>query len=249
VGTATLERHLREVHRAYCTGLGAAVDEVTAGRVVVVARPEQHWGFRAVGVAFADSTLLSVAPHWLDRARELAPEVHHHRVLLDVLSSLRDTANADGEEVTLHAPAMCWALGDEPSEPGLPEGLRFEVVSELWLNERISDGRFENGAGQVSGVDGRTYRNQFGVAVLDESDHPVAVAGVFLTYGLREIGIDVVEERRGEGIGRALVASTAREIVDRGYTPFYGCAPTNLPSVRTALSVGFVPVLADTTIT
>jgi hypothetical protein len=41
------------------------------------------------------------------------------------------------------------------------------------------------------------------------------------------------------------VSTIAREIMQRGQVPFYGCAPTNIRSHLTAESSGFRAVLAD----
>lgn len=234
---------------AYSRGLGADPAGVPAGSVTVAERPAQHWGYRVVGASFGDRTLFSVAPEWVDLARELAPDTHHHGVLLDVLSAIRERALADGNQVTLHAPGVCWALASTPVAPSLPPDHRIEVVDAIWLNDLIPDSRFENGAGQVSAIDGRGARNLYGVAVRDPAGEVVALAGAFFTYGLHEIGVDVVAARRGEGLGRSVVSALAREILDRDAIPYYGCNPTNIRSMRTALSVGFLPVCADAAIT
>ena len=56
-----------------------------------------------------------------------------------------------------------------------------------------------------------------------------------------QIGIDVAAPYRGRGIAPALVVALARAAFDAGFTIFYGVAPANLASVRTALAAGFVP--------
>ena len=247
VGFADQERRAR---RAYLEGLGGRGIDFGPGSVVVVERPDPHWGYLAVGAVFSDRTIFSVAAEHLAFVRERAAGEHRHQLLIDVLSALRDELNGGDEpDVALHDPGVCWVLGSDPPAHRLPPGHRLEVVDEVWLNDLIPRGRFENGAGQPSGVDGRAVRNLYGMAVHDDDDEVVALAGAFNTYGLHEIGVDVVAEHQGEGLGRAVVSALAREILDRGAVPFYGCNPSNIRSMRTALSAGFVPVSADAAIT
>jgi predicted GNAT family acetyltransferase len=94
------------------------------------------------------------------------------------------------------------------------------------------------------GVAARDARNQYAL-VLFENDEPVAVAGVFLTSGSHEIGVDVVRSKRGRGFGALVVAGAAREITARGGTPLYFCEATNIRSQRTALATGFLPVASQ----
>lgn len=109
------------------------------------------------------------------------------------------------------------------------------------------NGRFENGVGHA-GQDGREFRNRFALALYDAGGEIAAIAGAFDTYGMSEIGVDVVRDHRGEGLGRLVVSKMAREIMRRDEVPFYGCAPTNIRSQRTAASSGFQIVLADATV-
>jgi GNAT superfamily N-acetyltransferase len=247
---ATFADQERRARRAYLDGLGGEGVHLDSGSVAVLERPEPNWGYLAVGAVFSDRTIFSVAPEHVAFVRRRAGEEHRHQALLDVLSALRDELNGvAGPDVVLHAPGVCWVLGSVPDAHPLPPGHRLAVVDEVWLNDLIPTGRFENGAGQPSTVDGRAIRNLYGVAVHDDADEVVALAGAFNTYGLHEIGVDVVADRQGEGLGRAVVSALAREILDRGAVPFYGCNPSNIRSMRTALSVGFVPVCADASIT
>jgi hypothetical protein len=238
----------RAVRAAYARGLGAGEAPLDDGQVLVVDRPDGHWGYLAVGASFANATLLSVAPELVELARSVVPDVHGPGALLRSLSAIRDHECAAGRERALHAPSIGWSLGAPPSTVELPDDLELRVVTANELNSMIPDGGFENGAGPTDGSTGREVRNLYGVTVA-AAGQVVAVAGVFATYGLQEIGVDVVAERRGDGLGRLVVAAAVREIVSRGGEPFYGCSPTNVVSQRTAWSVGFRPTMADAAIT
>ena len=91
----------------------------------------------------------------------------------------------------------------------------------------------------------RRFRNQYAFAALDSTGEPAAVAGVYDTQGLTEIGVDVRPEHQGRGLARLVVSAAARSILDAGGAAYYGCAVTNIRSQRTALAAGFVPVCWD----
>ena len=56
-----------------------------------------------------------------------------------------------------------------------------------------------------------------------------------------QIGIDVLPEYRGRGIGTALVTLIRNETFRRGALPYYGTSLSNLGSWKIALASGFVP--------
>lgn len=60
-----------------------------------------------------------------------------------------------------------------------------------------------------------------------------------------QIGIDVMPQYRGKGIGTALVGILKDEIFKRGAIPFYGTAPTNIHSKNIALNCGFYPAWTE----
>jgi GNAT superfamily N-acetyltransferase len=115
------------------------------------------------------------------------------------------------------------------------------------MNAEQQNHRFENGVG-AAGKDGREFRNRFALALYDAAGEIAAVAGAFDTYGMLEIGVDVLRGKRGQGLGRLVVSAMAREIMQRGETPFYGCGATNIRSHLTAESCGFRAVLSDATV-
>ncbi len=64
---------------------------------------------------------------------------------------------------------------------------------------------------------------------------------------MRQIGIDVLPEYRRQGIGAALTARLAWEIMEQGKVPFYCAAWCNMKSVRNAVRAGFTPAWAELT--
>ena len=62
-----------------------------------------------------------------------------------------------------------------------------------------------------------------------------------------QIGVDVLPEYRRQGIASALTSQLALEILDRGKTPFYCAAWSNIKSVRNAIRSGFRPAWVELT--
>jgi GNAT superfamily N-acetyltransferase len=64
---------------------------------------------------------------------------------------------------------------------------------------------------------------------------------------LWQIGIDVLPEARGGGIGVMLVSLLRNEILREGKVPFYGAAVSHAISQSIAVRAGFVPAWAELT--
>jgi GNAT superfamily N-acetyltransferase len=54
-----------------------------------------------------------------------------------------------------------------------------------------------------------------------------------------QIGVDVLPEYRGSGIGRAVVGTLTKAVLAEGVLPYYSTAVGNLPSHRLAVSPGY----------
>lgn len=60
-----------------------------------------------------------------------------------------------------------------------------------------------------------------------------------------QIGVDVLPEYRGRGVGTFLVNELAKQILQRGDIPFYGTAPANVFSQNIAVNCGFRPAWVE----
>lgn len=60
-----------------------------------------------------------------------------------------------------------------------------------------------------------------------------------------QIGIDVLPEYRGKGIGTNLVSLLKKEVLRRGRVPFYGTVQSHFYSQNIALNAGFFPAWAE----
>lgn len=61
-----------------------------------------------------------------------------------------------------------------------------------------------------------------------------------------QIGIDVLPEYRGRGVGKGLVTLLKNEAIRRGAIPYYGTSLSNMASWKVALGSGFVPTWIET---
>lgn len=84
-----------------------------------------------------------------------------------------------------------------------------------------------------------------GVAALD-GDIIMGMAGSSKdSTTLYQIGIDVLPEYRGKGIGANLVAILKQEILRRGKVPFYGTSVSHVISRNVAINAGFFPAWVE----
>lgn len=60
-----------------------------------------------------------------------------------------------------------------------------------------------------------------------------------------QIGIDVLPEYRGKGVGAFLVNELKKIILESGDIPFYGTSPANLHSQNIAINCGFRPAWVE----
>ena len=229
------------VLEAYTSALGAEPGAFDTGAVTILPRLDTApTPYVAVALVGARGSVLSVAPDMLTVAEAHPPDEFAHIARASFLKRfLRDDS-----QVSMGGPEILWALGAVPTVPELAPAFRIEERDAAWMNAQQASFRFPNGVGR-RGVNARESRNRFALVIINAADEPVAVGGVADSFGLLEIGVDVVAGRQGSGLGRAVVAAAAREILGRGGTPLYGCAVDNIRSQRTALSVGFLPVLTE----
>ncbi|MDR7855038.1 MAG: GNAT family N-acetyltransferase [Tissierella sp.] len=89
------------------------------------------------------------------------------------------------------------------------------------------------------------YPDVLGVAAFD-GDIIMGMAGASAdSKTLYQIGINVLPEYNGRGIGINLVALIKQELLNRGKIPFYGTAVSHIISKNIAISAGFFPAWAE----
>ena len=80
-----------------------------------------------------------------------------------------------------------------------------------------------------------------------ENGEIVGVAGASAdTEDMWQVGIDVLPQYRGRGLGTALVKALCKRIEEKGCLPFYGTAAGNIHSQIIAVRCGFYPAWTET---
>jgi GNAT superfamily N-acetyltransferase len=89
------------------------------------------------------------------------------------------------------------------------------------------------------------YPDVHGVAAFD-GDTIMGMAGASEdSKTLYQIGINVLPEYTGKGIGTNLVALLKQELLKRGKVPFYGTSVSHIISKNIAINAGFFPAWAE----
>ena len=85
-----------------------------------------------------------------------------------------------------------------------------------------------------------------GIAIIVKNGTHVGAASLTAdAERLWQIGIDVAEEHRGQGLAAAMTAALAAEALANEAVPYYGTTASNIPSMRSALSAGLRPGWVD----
>lgn len=79
-----------------------------------------------------------------------------------------------------------------------------------------------------------------------EGDEIIGMAGASEDSKIMwQIGIDILPNHRGKGIGTTLVTLLKNEILKRGKVPFYGTVESHFHSQNIAINSGFFPAWAE----
>jgi RimJ/RimL family protein N-acetyltransferase len=243
---AFLQAQTAAIRAGIAATLGCDEAAFEGEQLTVVDRPDPPaWPYTALLATFGLGTVVSVLPELRDFAASRPLEKHYFALQPRYLGDLVSEAANHGHSVTAESPGLLWALADPPAKPTAPDGFELHRMDPDWMARHQQAGHFRNAVGHPVS---RAGRNFYAYAALTEDGEPAAIAGVFRTYGLHEIGVDVLRDYRGHGLATIVVAAAARAILEDGATPLYGCDASNIRSQRTALACGFIPVASDATI-
>lgn len=124
----------------------------------------------------------------------------------------------------------------EPVSP--PMGLRLEWVQAADMERLYRIPGFSN----ALGYDRSAPRPDVLALCAWEGERLVGVAGVSEDCRmLWQVGVDVLPDWRGRGLGAALVAGLSQAVLEKGKIPYYGTSSGNLASQRTAWRAGYCP--------
>lgn len=98
------------------------------------------------------------------------------------------------------------------------------------------DSRFSNALGFSK------LRPDVHVLVAERGGEVQAMAGASADSALmNQIGIDVIEPLRGQGLAPVMVREVAMRVCETGKLPFYGTSPSHIVSQKVAINAGFEP--------
>jgi len=128
----------------------------------------------------------------------------------------------------------------EHAGPVDPRGYETRIWRGVELEQFRGDARFDEAF-----LFGDLPRDEIGVGAL-ENGEIIGMAGATSDSDtMWQIGINVLPQAEGKGIGSMLVALLRNEILALGKLPFYGTAMSHLASQRTALRAGFTPAWCE----
>lgn len=131
-------------------------------------------------------------------------------------------------------------LPDLARQEGLaaPNGFSYEIVEQSEISRLYQFKGFRN----ALQYDVNHSRPDVLAASAKKDGRIVAIAGASADCAkMWQIGMDVLPECRGNGLGAYLVHWLTLEIIKRGYIPYYGTAPSNIASQRVAYRAGYCP--------
>jgi GNAT superfamily N-acetyltransferase len=140
-----------------------------------------------------------------------------------------------------HSASGGMVLAFDVPPPGLPPGFHIRDLSPDEITNLRAGLKFDNALGEPD-ESRRIASSRIAFAVVDSSDTPVAVTGIWDQYpGIDEIGVDVLREHRGHGFASALTIHAVRWIRSQGRWPVYTYGFTNIRSMNNGLACGFRP--------
>jgi GNAT superfamily N-acetyltransferase len=158
-----------------------------------------------------------------------------------IVSRLAELAGHDGQVV--HGPHLTFITGVDRLRPvPPPDGVVIDLLPPDKVVSIPARAAFPHALTAVE----RPGRPTVAAAVAHKDDKIVGVAAAGAdSDDLWQIGVDVLPEAQGSGIGRAIVAALARWILDQGRVPYYAAATGNVRSQALATSVGFRPAWTE----
>lgn len=206
--------------------LGAGLDAFGADPIPVIGQVPGFDGLPLAAIRLDRGALVSARNDWLEALRPVVTNLHPE-MLFSVFGAYElarvtqpDGYSAWGPVFFFFGDASTWK---DPKDP--------RVV-------RLSED-------DLAAVDyARFWHCYFGEAhdgygVMEDGALVALAAVLHYGEGVEEIGMDVMPEARGRGVGRAVVGAAGAAIIERGNLALATTSPWNVPSARTLRSAGF----------
>jgi GNAT superfamily N-acetyltransferase len=205
--------------------IGAPFESFGYGEAAVVPHPPDYDGIPLWGCKIGERAAISCREDWVERVRSIVSGQS-----LDMLFSTLGTY--DLSKVTLPERVGVWGIS------------WFMFADESTLRSVKGHDVIRLTSDEMRELDTAVYWHSFpddavaGFAI-KEGDRIIALAGVRgAGDGVLEVGMDVLADARGTGLGRAVVSAAGRWILDQGKLVMASTAPFNVPSARTLRAAG-----------
>lgn len=181
-----------------------------------------------------------------DDRRESLRSLLHDAARDDIFAAgfvarLAEFARRDGQ--LIRGPHLTFISSSDRLRPvPAPDG----IVVDLLLEDRIASIPNRAAFPHALPATERPGRPTMAAALAVAGDRIVGIAAAGAdSDDLWQIGVDVLPEAQGSGVGRAVVSALARWILDQGRVPYYAAAIGNIRSQALATSVGFRPAWTE----
>ena len=181
------------------------------------------------------STIVAATSHWIEWACETFEGVSRDAAtgqpFIDQVSAhiAKSDYQLNGPALNFVANSSDIRTNDPPSGYGLEVG-----------GPELADGLLASDWPHGIGPESPSRPTMF-VSLAKNHRKTVGVATISAdSDDVWQIGLDVAPEHRGRGLGAALTSSLGLAALAEGKVPYYAARVENIPSMRTALSAGFV---------
>ena len=202
-----------------------------------------HLGRPHVGLAtFGAGVVVTASPSWLPWVRRVVCNLDRDDVFSPACLS-RIERHVQRSKQPFAGPQHRYVCAEELwRQVTPPAGVRMESVKPGPRMEPLYDLPFAHALGEA----GNTERPDMVATVARVGDRVVGLAAASADHvDLWQIGVEVLPDHQGAGIGAALVSACARAILDAGKGPYYSTHLSNLRSQAAALRCGFVPAWTE----
>ena len=205
--------------------VGAGLDAFGSDPIPVVGQPPDAGGLALAAIRLDRGSLVSARNEWLEKLRPVVTNLH-----ADLLFStfgayeLARVIQADGQSAWgpvffFFGDASTW---NDPADPRV----------------------FQLSQDDLAAVDYQRFWHCYygeahdGYGLMQDGELVALAAVLHHAEGVEEIGMDVMPEARGRGVGRAVVGAAGTAIIERGNLALATTSPWNVPSARTLRSAG-----------
>lgn len=206
--------------------VGAGLDAFGSDPIPVIGQPSDFSGLPLAAIRLGRGALVSARNDWLEALRPVVTNTHAE-MLFSVFGAYElarvtqpDGYSAWGPVFFFFGDASTWKDPRDPRVVRLSEDdLAAVDYARFW---HCYSGEAHDGFG-----------------VMEDGELVALAAVIHYGKGVEEIGMDVMPEARGRGVGRAVVGAAGTAIIERGNLALATTSPWNVPSARTLRSAGF----------